>query len=234
MNGMLGVLHLLKAEPPDRGPRPARRGAGLRRDAGPADQRRDRLLARSRPAGWNWRRADRSGSGCSRAWSTCCGPQAEAKGLCLRAVEAAAVGWVADRPGAPAPGAVQPDRQRGEVHPGRRGRGAPAPAAAPPATGKLRCRDRGHRHRHPCRGAGPRCSSASTRPTPRTTRQFGGSGLGLAISRQPGRDDGRRDRLRSAEGRGSTFWFEIAAQPPKRRRARTADPPRRRWTACAS
>ncbi|HWT51204.1 MAG TPA: ATP-binding protein, partial [Caulobacter sp.] len=50
------------------------------------------------------------------------------------------------------------------------------------------------------------------------SRRFGGTGLGLAISRQLARMMGGDLDYDSCEGRGSIFWFEIAApavEPPK-------------------
>ena len=58
-----------------------------------------------------------------------------------------------------------------------------------------------------------------------TTRKFGGSGLGLAITKRLAEMMGGDVGFTSAEGQGSTFWLEIAAEaaePPGRRRRRRA------------
>jgi len=44
-----------------------------------------------------------------------------------------------------------------------------------------------------------------------TTRRFGGSGLGLAITRSLAEKMGGAVGMRSFEGKGSTFWIEVAA-----------------------
>jgi PAS domain S-box-containing protein len=46
-----------------------------------------------------------------------------------------------------------------------------------------------------------------------TTRRFGGSGLGLAITKRLAEMMDGDVGFTSTEGRGSTFWFEIAAEP---------------------
>ena len=46
-----------------------------------------------------------------------------------------------------------------------------------------------------------------------TTRRFGGSGLGLAITKRLAELMSGDVGFASAEGRGSTFWLEIAAEP---------------------
>ncbi|MCR5877805.1 PAS domain-containing protein [Phenylobacterium sp. J367] len=46
-----------------------------------------------------------------------------------------------------------------------------------------------------------------------TTRKFGGTGLGLAITKRLAEIMGGDVGFTSVEGRGSTFWLEIAAEP---------------------
>ncbi|MFN3583978.1 PAS domain-containing protein [Phenylobacterium sp.] len=46
-----------------------------------------------------------------------------------------------------------------------------------------------------------------------TTRKFGGSGLGLAITKRLAEMMNGEVGFRSTEGRGSTFWLQVAAEP---------------------
>src|SRR5260370_3523653 len=55
------------------------------------------------------------------------------------------------------------------------------------------------------------------------SRQMGGTGLGLSIVKSIGAAHGGRVGVQSAEGRGSTFRFEIPRSADKRARSATSD-----------
>ena len=152
-------------------------------------------------------------------------PSAAAKGLALSVETDAGRGRpLRRRRRAPAPGALQPGLQRGEVH--RRGLGA-----------------------HPGqRQAGRRCGGAAASRSTDTgigfdaeaaerlferfeqadgsiTRRYGGTGLGLAISRSLVEAMGGRLVAVSRPGHGATFTLELSL--PARRGAAPTPTPRR-------
>ncbi len=114
------------------------------------------------------------------------------------------------RPGAPAPGARQPRRQRREVHArgvGRRAGSRWRTRRTGHSSSSSRCRTRASASRPRTRRG---CSSPSSRPALQAARHAGGTGLGLVICRQLVEAMGGHVAMTSELGRGTTMRVELA------------------------
>jgi CheY-like chemotaxis protein len=156
--------------------------------------------------------------------------------------------WAGSRPIPPAaPGAVQPDRQRREVHAeGLGDRAGPLAGSPGRAAPRLRVIDTGV---GVAKVAQARLFERFQQADASTTRRFGGSGLGLAITRRLAEMLGGEVSFTPSPGSARRFTLTIAAPPataPGRGRGRgrrsspglkilvVEDNPPTRWSPAAS
>ena len=113
-----------------------------------------------------------------------------------------------DRRYAPAADFVEPDRQRGEIHPAGENRGA---RAARGAGGEAGVRGGRLGHGHPAGRAGQDLRHVLPVKDQRGGRPATGTGIGLAVSKRLAQSMGGDITVRSEQGHGSCFTLTIRA-----------------------
>ncbi len=213
MNGVLGILHLLEAEPPRERREQLVREA-LASGVGLSDLLNDIIDYSDVEAGLRAgpRDPDRRSippRGSRRAGATP-GPQALAKGLTLNSHADGEIGWAIGDPARLRKMAFHlianavkfTSVGRIDVVLSASGEGAAR---------RLRLRGDRYRRRHSGRRSRPACSRRFRQGDSSSTRRFGGLGLGLAVTQRLAELMGGGVGYVSTEGQGSRFWFDIVA-----------------------
>jgi signal transduction histidine kinase/CheY-like chemotaxis protein len=208
MNGVVGVLHLLRAEPLSEG------GRGLLDEALQCGHMLSELIndildLSKIEAGQMQLAPEPTDPGAAlRGVANLLRPQAEAKGLTLT-IDAEFDGW----------SRIDPVRLRQTLFNLMGNAVKFTHAGGVQARMTIQGQGAGRRLRFEIEDTGvgipeaarPRLFERFQQADDSATRQFGGTGLGLAITRNLVRLMGGEVGFDSEEGRGSTFWFDIAA-----------------------